>query len=136
MPSENTAEPVIYIVDDDEAVLRALSRLVQSVGMQAETFASPEDLLRHGYGGEPGCLLLDIQLPGIDGIEAFEQLRADATTHDIPVVAVTASAMQEEVSRITSVGFAGYHPKPIRVMEFLQVVQDILASGAPKASES
>ena len=78
---------------------------------------------------------MDIQLPGIDGIEAFEQLHADATTCDIPVIAVTASAMQEERTRITSVGFASYQPKPIRVMELLQVVQDILASGAPPTSE-
>jgi CheY-like chemotaxis protein len=69
---------------------------------------------------------MDIQLPGISGIEAFEQLRADAATRAIPVIAVTASAMQEERAQIETVGFAGYQPKPIRVMEFVRAVDGIV----------
>lgn len=81
-------------------------------------------------------MLVDIQLPGINGIEAFEQLQVSTATRDIPVIAVTASAMHEEVTRIASVGFAGYQPKPIRVMEFLQAMEAILESAAPRADKS
>jgi CheY-like chemotaxis protein len=77
----------------------------------------------------PALVLMDIQLPGISGIEAFDRLRADAATRDIPVVAVTASAMQEERVLIEKAGFAGYQPKPIQVMQFLKAVEALVGPG-------
>jgi FixJ family two-component response regulator len=106
MPNELAAEPVIYIVDDDEAVLRALSRLVQSAGMRAKTFASSEDLLSHGYRGEAGCMLLDIQLPGMSGIELHELLLASG--HHPAVVFITAhpeSRFKERAAGIPAIDF-------------------------------
>ena len=78
----------------------------------------------------PALVLMDILLPGIDGIEAFDQLAADPATKDIPVIAVTASAMQEERARIETVGFAGYQPKPIQLKEFMAALEDVLSRGA------
>jgi two-component system cell cycle response regulator DivK len=72
---------------------------------------------------------MDIQLTGIDGIEAFQQLAADPATKNIPVIAVTASAMQEERARIDAVGFAGYQPKPIRLKEFMAALEAVLSRG-------
>jgi two-component system cell cycle response regulator DivK len=77
----------------------------------------------------PALVLMDIQLPGIDGIEAFEQLAADSATKNIPVIAVTASAMQEERARIDDVGFAGYQPKPLRLKEFMAALEEVLSRG-------
>ena len=74
----------------------------------------------------PDLILMDVQLPGISGIEAFDQIAADPATKDIPVVAVTASAMQEEREHIESAGFAGYQPKPIQVKPFMAYVEGLI----------
>ena len=73
---------------------------------------------------------MDIQLPGISGIEAFRQLRADPTTHSIPVIAVTASVMAQERQKVMAAGFDGFQGKPISVRELLETVQRILKASA------
>jgi CheY-like chemotaxis protein len=69
---------------------------------------------------------MDIQLPGINGVEALRQLRADPMTHTIPVIAVTASVMTDDRTRIMAAGFDGFHGKPISVRQLLATVQEIL----------
>ena len=66
----------------------------------------------------PDLVLMDIQLPGMDGITALGQLRADPATRAIPVIAVTASAMTHDRKKIMAAGFDGYQSKPIKVKEF------------------
>jgi two-component system, cell cycle response regulator DivK len=80
----------------------------------------------------PALILMDIQLPGMSGIEALAHLRADPTTRDIPIVAVTASAMMQDRQRILAAGFDGYQSKPIDVKGFVQMVTEVLASGPRK----
>jgi CheY-like chemotaxis protein len=75
----------------------------------------------------PRLILMDIQLPGIDGIEALRRLRADEATRSIPVVAVTASAMDRDRQKIMAAGFDGYQSKPLNVKEFMAAVEAILA---------
>ena len=75
---------------------------------------------------------MDIQLPGIDGITALGQLRADPATRAIPVIAVTASAMTQDRKKILAAGFDGYQTKPIRVREFMDVVRQTLDRHAPR----
>ena len=116
----------ILVVEDNERNRKLLKDVLEHRGYRVLVGVTGEEGVALAREHLPALVLMDIQLPGIDGIEAFEQLRADASTRDIPVVAVTASAMHEEVARIASVGFAGYQPKPIRVMEFLKAVQAIL----------
>ena len=70
---------------------------------------------------------MDLHLPGMDGITALKQLRADATTQAIPVMALTASATDHEQRQITEAGFNGYHTKPIHVKAFLAAVAELLA---------
>ena len=70
----------------------------------------------------PALILMDIQLPGIDGIAALGQLRGDAATRGIPVIAVTASAMTHDRQKILAAGFDGYQTKPINLREFLAAV--------------
>jgi two-component system, cell cycle response regulator DivK len=69
---------------------------------------------------------MDIQLPGINGVEALRQLRADPMTHTIPVIAVTASVMTDDRTRIMAAGFDGFHGKPISVRQLLATVREIL----------
>ena len=70
--------------------------------------------------------MMDIQLPGISGIEALQRLRADPVTRPIPVIAVTASVMTQDKTRIMAAGFDGYHGKPISVRQRLATVREIL----------
>ena len=76
---------------------------------------------------KPDLILMDIQLPGINGIEALKILRADPTTASIPVIAVTASVMQQDRKIITEAGFDAYVSKPINLKEFLDAVNAVLA---------
>jgi FixJ family two-component response regulator len=81
-------EPVICIVDDDPAIRRALGRLVESVGLRVEAFASPAEFLDSGPTGEVGCLLLDVQLPGMDGFELHDRMIEAGM--GVPVIFITA----------------------------------------------
>jgi two-component system, cell cycle response regulator DivK len=74
----------------------------------------------------PALILMDIQLPGINGVEALRQLRADPMTSTIPVIAVTASVMTDDRRRIMAAGFDGFHGKPISVRQLLATVREIL----------
>ena len=81
-------EPVVCIVDDDPAIRRALGRLIESVGLQVEQFATPAEFLDPGPAGEVGCLVLDVQLPGMDGFELHDRM-IDAG-NGVPVIFITA----------------------------------------------
>ena len=78
---------------------------------------------------QPDLILMDIQLPGMNGIDALRVLRGKPETERIPVIAVTASVMQQDRNLITEAGFDGYVGKPISLMEFLGAVNDMLARG-------
>lgn len=127
---------LILIVEDNERNAKLLRDVLEHRGYRVLVAETGELGVELAKANVPDLVLMDIQLPGIDGIEAFEQLQADATTNDIPVISVTASAMQEERTRIDAVGFAGYQPKPIRVMEFLKAMEAILESSAANAGDS
>jgi CheY-like chemotaxis protein len=77
----------------------------------------------------PDLVLMDLQLPGIDGMEALRQLRASPRTADIPVVAVTAQAMKQDRERVLEAGFDGYVEKPISVRAFPEQVRGFLSGG-------
>ncbi len=122
---------LILIIEDNEKN-RKLSRDVLEVsGYQTLETNTGEEGLRLASEHEPALVLLDIHLPGIDGIETFQRLRADPATAAIPVIAVTASAMPDDRARIKAVGFDRYLSKPINIKLFLETVGEVLgASGA------
>ncbi len=127
---------LVLVVEDNERNAKLLRDVLEHHGYGVLVAGTGEDGVALAREHVPALILMDIQLPGIDGIEAFEQLQADPATRGIPVVAVTASAMQEERAKIETVGFAGYQPKPLRVMEFVEAVKALLESrrgGAPEA---
>ena len=78
----------------------------------------------------PALILMDIQLPGMNGMEALQLLRADAATREIPVMAVTASAMTHDRQKIMACGFDAYQTKPLNVREFVDAVRAILTGRA------
>jgi len=120
----------ILIVEDNEKNMKLLRDVLGYRGYETLEAVTGEQGVELAREHLPALILMDIQLPGISGIEAFEQLAADSATQNIPVVAVTASAMQEERAQIEAVGFAGYQPKPIRVKEFVAFVEEVLARGS------
>ena len=123
------AGELILIVEDNDKNMKLLRDVLGHRGYRTLEAVTGEQGVALAREQLPELVLMDIQLPGIDGIEAFVQLAADPATKNIPVIAVTASAMQEERARIEAVGFAGYQPKPIRLQEFMAAVEAVLSQG-------
>jgi CheY-like chemotaxis protein len=120
------ANELILIVEDNEKNLKLVRDVLQYKGYQTIEAGTGEDGVRLARERGPALILMDIQLPGIDGITALGQLRADPTTHAIPVIAVTASAMTQDRKKIMAAGFDGYQTKPIKVREFMDAVRETL----------
>ena len=117
---------LVLIVEDNEKNRRLLRDVLQANGYDTVESETAEEGLELARQSQPGLVLMDIQLPGIDGIEARERLRDDPQTLDIPVVAVTASVMQHDQDRIEQAGFDAFHYKPIRIKEILATVEELL----------
>jgi len=120
------ANELILIVEDNEKNLKLVRDVLRHSGYQTIEAGTGEDGIRLAKERAPALILMDIQLPGIDGITALGQLRADPATRAIPVIAVTASAMTQDRKKIMAAGFDGYQTKPIRVREFMDVVRETL----------
>jgi two-component system cell cycle response regulator DivK len=120
------AGELILIVEDNERNRRLVRDVLQFKGYTTIEAESGEDGVRLARERRPALILMDIQLPGIDGIIALGQLRADPATQAIPVIAVTASAMTHDRQKIMAAGFDGYQTKPIKVNEFLVAVRRTL----------
>jgi two-component system cell cycle response regulator DivK len=123
MPGE-----LILLVEDNDNNRLLVRDVLQASGYRVVEATSAEDGLRMAAEQQPALILMDIQLPGMNGIEALQRLRADPGTRAIPVIAVTASAMTQDRRQIMAAGFDGYQPKPISVKGFLQAVREILPS--------
>ncbi len=124
------AGELILIVEDNERNRRLVRDVLQASGYGTLECESGEEGVRLARESRPALLLMDIQLPGIDGLEALRRLRADPATAAIPVMAVTASAMTHNRQTILAAGFDGYQTKPISVREFLAAVRALLDRGA------
>ncbi len=124
---------LILIVEDNEKNLKLVRDVLQVKGYATLEAGTAEDGIRLAAERHPDLILMDIQLPGMNGIDALKVLRADPATAAIPVVAVTASVMQQDRSQITEAGFDGYIGKPINLKEFLAAVQRTLADRGGRA---
>ncbi|HYB40544.1 MAG TPA: response regulator [Candidatus Methylomirabilis sp.] len=120
------AGELILIVEDNEKNRKLERDVLQFHGYRTIEAETGEDGVRLARERAPALVLMDIQLPGISGIEALGQLRADASTRGIPVIAVTASAMTQDRQKIMAAGFDGYQSKPISVKEFVGAVREML----------
>jgi two-component system cell cycle response regulator DivK len=120
---------VILIVEDNEKNLKLVRDVLQVKGYTTLEAGTGEDGVRIAEEKVPDLILMDIQLPGISGIDALKVLRANPATAKIPVIAVTASVMQQDRNLITQAGFDGYIGKPLNLKEFLEAVSAKLAKG-------
>jgi two-component system cell cycle response regulator DivK len=114
---------LVLIVEDNERNLKLVRDVLQVKGYSTIEAGTAEDGIKLAAERKPDLILMDIQLPGMNGIDALKVLRADPATAKIPVVAVTASVMQQDRKHITEAGFDGYVGKPINIKEFLDAVR-------------
>jgi two-component system, cell cycle response regulator DivK len=120
------ANELILIVEDNPKNLKLVRDTLQVKGYRTIEAGTGEEGVQLAHDQRPALILMDIQLPGINGVEAFRQLRADPATQAIPVVAVTASVMAQERQKVMAAGFDGFQGKPISVRELLETVRQIL----------
>ena len=120
------AGELILIVEDNEKNRKLERDVLQFHGYQTVEAETGEEGVRLAQASPPALVLMDIQLPGINGIEALGQLRADPRTRGIPVIAVTASAMTQDRQKIMAAGFDAYQSKPINMKEFVAAVRQTL----------
>jgi len=118
---------LILIVEDNEKNLKLLRDVLQVKGYETVDAGTAEDGLRLARERKPKLILMDIQLPGMSGVDALKALRAEPETAGIPVVAVTASVMQQDRQQIMRAGFDGFIEKPISLRKLLETVQQALA---------
>jgi two-component system cell cycle response regulator DivK len=120
---------VILVVEDNERNLKLLRDVLEYAGYDVRVARTAEDGITLAVSEPPDLVLMDLQLPGIDGMEALRQLRESSRTADIPVVAVTAQAMKQDRERALDAGFNGYVEKPISVRAFPDQVRRFLSGG-------
>jgi two-component system cell cycle response regulator DivK len=112
----------VLIVEDNAANMTLATFLLQSAGHSVLSARDAETGLTLARSEQPDLVLMDIQLPGMDGLEATAMLKKDEATRDIPVVALTALAMKGDEERIRAAGCDGYIAKPLAYREFLAAI--------------
>ncbi len=120
----------VLVIEDNPANMTLATFLLQSAGHTVLAATDGETGLTLARGEQPDLILMDIQLPGMDGLEATALLKADEATRDIPVIALTALAMKGDEARIRAAGCDGYIGKPLAYRDFLATI----ASHLVKAS--
>jgi two-component system, cell cycle response regulator DivK len=117
----------ILLVDDNAMNMKLSLFLLESADYTVLTATNAEAGLAMAREQRPALILMDIQLPGMDGLEATGRLKADPATRDIPVIALTALAMKGDEERIRAAGCDGYIAKPLDYKEFLATIKAHLA---------
>ena len=111
---------IVMIVDDNESIRRAARRLIKSYGFPVETFASAEDFLSSGRLLETACLVLDVQMPGLNGLELQNRLMTDG--HQVPIIFITAFNDENARAQALKAGALGYLVKPFEEADLLTAI--------------
>jgi len=118
-------DAVVFVVDDDQSVRDALSNLIRSVGLQAQTFDSGRDFLSYERPDAAACLVLDVRLPGVSGLDLQRDLAAAGDR--IPIIFITGHGDIPMTVRAMKAGAAEFLPKPFREQDLLDAIQHALA---------
>ena len=121
----------VLVVEDNDLNMKLFCDLLEAHGYTTIPTRDGRGVVELVRERRPDLVLMDIQLPGINGIEALRQVRADPACARIPIVAFTASVMQADRSEISAAGFDGFIGKPINLKEFLETVRRTLEAGRP-----
>jgi len=122
-----TPQPIVFIVDDDESMRKALGNLIRSVGLRAEVFGSAAEFLAIQLPEAPCCLILDVRLPGLSGLDF--QAKLASSRIEIPIIFISAHGDIPMTVRAMKAGAVEFLPKPFRDQELLDAVQLALDRG-------
>jgi CheY-like chemotaxis protein len=120
------ATEVVLVVEDDSKSRKLVRDLLTFKGYEIIEAETGEEGVGLAQERHPSLILMDIRLPGIDGIQALERLRAEVATQGIPVMAMTASVMSGDRQRVLDAGFDGFQSKPIKIRDFVAAVEQLL----------
>ena len=120
--------PTVFIVDDDARMRAAMQRLLKTVGLHSESFATPQDFLRHKLPNGPSCLLLDVRLPGMSGLDVQTKLH-EAGVH-IPIIFITGHGDIPMTVKAMKSGAVEFLTKPFRDQDLIDAIQQALKSNA------
>jgi len=118
------ADAMIFVVDDDASMREALQRLLRSVGLQVTTFASAREFLDHRGADVPGCLVLDVRLPGLSGLDLQHELAA--AQMDLPIIFITGYGDIPMTVQAMKAGAVEFLIKPFRDQDLLDAIQQAL----------
>ena len=122
--SQNTTNPTVYIIDDDPAVRDSVRMLIESDGLPASTFSSAEAFLNDRPPVLVGCLVLDVHMPGMNGVELLEHLHARGIY--LPTIIVTAYKEESLIKRARQAGAHAVVMKPFKDVELLHLIEQSL----------
>jgi FixJ family two-component response regulator len=126
-------DPIVFVVDDDASVRDAVKKLLASVGLRVETFGSAREFLSRKRPETPACLVLDVRLPDLGGLE-FQRALAEANVH-IPIIFITGHADVPMTVRAMKAGAVEFLTKPFRGQELLGAIQEAIAKDRVAWSE-
>src|ERR1700677_151505 len=127
------AESTVFVVDDDESVREALSSLIRSAGMRVQVFSSAGEYLREKAPGGPACLVLDVHLPGLSGMDLQRHLTA--ANNPIPIIFITGHGDIPMSVRAMKAGAAEFLPKPFRDQDLLNAIRQAIERDASALKE-
>ncbi len=119
--------PKLLLVDDNETNCDMLTRRLTKKGYEVTVAHDGMSAIQMAQGGQPDVILMDLTLPVLDGAEATRRLKADNATHRIPVIALTAHAMEGDRKTALQAGFDDYDTKPVDIARLLQKIADLLS---------
>ena len=125
------AGELILIVEDNEKNMKLVRDVLTARGYRTLEATSGEEAIEIAASAAPTLVLMDVRLPGIDGVETLGRLRRDASTASIPVLALTAQAMHGDRERFLSAGFDGYVAKPVDIVALVRTVEHHCESTTP-----
>jgi len=125
------AGELILIVEDNDKSRKLVRDVLTFKRYEVIESETAEEGIRLALARCPSLILMDIRLPGIDGVEALRRLRAEGPTRGIPVMAMTASVMTEDRQKILEAGFDAYQSKPLNVTDFVAAVEQLLERHRP-----
>ena len=123
----------ILTVEDNPANMKLMSILLERVGHTVLCAVDAESGMALARAERPDLILMDVQLPGMDGLSATVRLKQDPATAAIPVIALTALAMKEDEKKAFAAGCDAYISKPLRYQELYATIDTLLAKGKPRA---
>ncbi|MGH7428035.1 MAG: response regulator [Candidatus Methylomirabilaceae bacterium] len=116
----------VLVVEDNPQSVELISELIQAEGYRVTTAMSGDEALSKARAEIPDLILMDIQLPGVDGLTVTRALKTDAETMRIPIVGISAHVLKEDVQRALEAGCIAYLPKPLDTRRFLDLVARLL----------